>query len=199
MLPLWALLPVVGTIILVLYLIVLPDIFDLPRSKLAPRYNVFLPSIRGLHHLKDTGALGIAQRGFRECGEIFRIKVGLFPGLIPFCNQGITFLLGPDAQAVLFGAKDEIVQQNDVYKFTVPVFGKGIVYDAHPKVMAQQLRMLKHGLSGAAMAAHGLKIVKETEDFFFFVVKRRRSGSLSHPLGVNNYDSKSLSIGRRNS
>jgi sterol 14-demethylase len=97
------------------------------------------------------------SRGFKQCGDIFSINV---------FHKRITFLIGPDAQAVLFNAKDEVAEQAEVYKFTVPVFGPNILYDAPMKRMAQQLKFIKHGLSGPAMAIHGQKIVQETEQYF---------------------------------
>jgi hypothetical protein len=67
---------------------------------------------------------------------------------------------------MLMDPNDETVSAGDVYQFTVPVFGKNVVYDAPLKIMQQQLRFVTKGLTGEAMKAHCLNIIKETEDFF---------------------------------
>lgn len=78
----------------------------------------------------------------------------------------MTFFVGPEAQAAIFSAQDSQLDQRPVYKFTIPVFGPGIAYDATPKDMARQLRFLKHGLDRQAMLNHSTKIIDEVEDFF---------------------------------
>jgi hypothetical protein len=69
-------------------------------------------------------------------------------------------LVGPEAHALFFLAQDEVLSQREVYGFTVPVFGKGIVYDAPLKLMTQQLKFVSKGLTGSHMQAHCGKIVK---------------------------------------
>eukprot|EP00457_Paulinella_chromatophora_P005002 gb/GEZN01005015.1/.p1 GENE.gb/GEZN01005015.1/~~gb/GEZN01005015.1/.p1 ORF type:complete len:499 (+),score=73.04 gb/GEZN01005015.1/:70-1566(+) len=126
-------------------------------ASLPPTFNYLGKALRGKFNMKATGPLGLIKAGTEEVGDIFTCNI---------LHKRITFLVGPEAQAVLFNAKDDVVEQQAVYRFTVPVFGKGVVYDAPLKVMAQQLRFLKHGLSADAMRQHGAKIVKETEAFF---------------------------------
>lgn len=127
------------------------------NAKSPPRYSWLLPSLTGQHDFKSSGILGLIRAGYKQMGDCFSVR---------FLHTSITFLIGPEAQGVLFGALDKVVTQRDVYKFTVPVFGKNIVYDAPLKVMNQQLRMLKHGLSGDQMKQHGEHIMEETVAFF---------------------------------
>eukprot|EP00808_Paulinella_micropora_P006726 g71188.t1 len=126
-------------------------------ATLPPRFYYLSKMLRGKFNMKNEGPLGLVRAGSEELGDIFTCHM---------FHKRITFLVGPDAQSVLFNAKDDVVEQQAVYKFTVPVFGHGVVYDAPLKVMNQQLRFLKHGLAANAMRQHGLKIIKETEAFF---------------------------------
>lgn len=81
-------------------------------------------------------------------------------------HQNVTFVVGPAAHEILFASNDQTVEQREVYSFTVPVFGKDIVYDAPHKIMTQQLKFVSKGLTGPNMEAHVPKIIKETEEYF---------------------------------
>ena len=43
-------------------------------------------------------------------------------------GKRMTFLVGPEAHEVFFKASDDELSQEEVYKFMIPVFGKGVVY-----------------------------------------------------------------------
>lgn len=105
---------------------------------------------------EKLGPLAVVWDGVKNCGDIFRIQ--LF-------NQHVTFMVGPAANAVFFQASDEDLSQQEVYRFTVPVFGKDVVYDAPLKVMHQQLKFVSTGLTKANMEAHCENIVFEAEQF----------------------------------
>ena len=70
-------------------------------------------------------------------GDVFTIKV-----LSPDGISRLTFLIGPEAHAAMFRASDEEVDLNEPYKLMTPIFGKGLVYDAHPQVRHQQFKFL---------------------------------------------------------
>ena len=78
----------------------------------------------------------------------------------------MTFLIGPQAHKVFFDGKDTQLSQREVYKFTIPVFGKNIVYDAPTKLMQQQLKFVHRGLNQVNMKSHVDKIVMEAEEWF---------------------------------
>jgi hypothetical protein len=104
---------------------------DYVRGRLPPRFHVVWRMLTGGFTLQADGPLAIVQAGYDKFGDIFRIKLG---------HRGLTFVVGP-ANHVFFASPDTDVSQREVYHFTVPVFGKDIVYDAHPKVMVQQVRV----------------------------------------------------------
>eukprot|EP00462_Mataza_sp_D1_P018606 CAMPEP_0175139824 /NCGR_PEP_ID=MMETSP0087-20121206/11129_1 /TAXON_ID=136419 /ORGANISM="Unknown Unknown, Strain D1" /LENGTH=554 /DNA_ID=CAMNT_0016422901 /DNA_START=284 /DNA_END=1948 /DNA_ORIENTATION=- len=114
--------------------------------------------------MKENGPINLVKDGYKQLGDVFSLKV---------FSQIVTCMVGPEAQGVFFGLRDDEGEQRSVYKFTVPVFGPNIAYDAEPKRMAEQLRFLKYGLAGEPMRRHGEKIVAETQDFFAGWVKDR--------------------------
>jgi sterol 14-demethylase len=63
----------------------------------------------------------------------------------------MTFLVGPEAQAVFFRANDQQASPKEAYQFMVPVFGKGVVYDSPIEVMYEQLKFVKNGLVPAQL------------------------------------------------
>lgn len=107
--------------------------------------------------MKATGPLALLRDGYDKHGEIFRIR--LF-------HRNVTMMISPAAQAFFFACTDQQLSQKEVYQFTVPVFGKNIVYGAPTKVMMQQLKFVGKGLNQINMAAHCGKIVKEATDYF---------------------------------
>jgi sterol 14-demethylase len=81
-------------------------------------------------------------------------------------HKRATIVMGNDAQHVFFSGHDDTLLAAPVYKFTIPVFGKGIVYDAPPNVMMQQTKFLAKGLMASALRAHCTKIIREAEEYF---------------------------------
>jgi sterol 14-demethylase len=122
-----------------------------------PRASYLVSALQGKYNLKRKGPIDAVWDWHRSLGEIFHIRV---------LHKRVHFLIGPETHQVFFDAKDQELGQLEVYRFTIPVFGKGIVYDAPQSIMNQQLRFVRHGLNGAAMDAHVVNIVKETELFF---------------------------------
>eukprot|EP00475_Leptophrys_vorax_P024007 TRINITY_DN3304_c0_g1_i4.p1 TRINITY_DN3304_c0_g1~~TRINITY_DN3304_c0_g1_i4.p1 ORF type:complete len:450 (+),score=108.17 TRINITY_DN3304_c0_g1_i4:332-1681(+) len=108
-------------------------------------------------NLKETGPLTFVREGFKACGDIFRVQI---------LHKSFTFLVGSEASEVFFKANDRELSQKEVYGFTVPVFGRGIVYDADLKIMNQQLKFVKTGLTQDMLASYISKVVEETELFF---------------------------------
>lgn len=58
------------------------------------------------------------------------------------------FITHPSGHEVFFKAYDDELSNKEVYQFMVPVFGKGVVYDAPtPEVMMEQLRFVTAGMT----------------------------------------------------
>jgi sterol 14-demethylase len=97
--------------------------------------------------------LGLVKRGYREQGDVAKLKV---------FGRDIVLLSGLEAQEALFRAPDEILSPNDAYKIMTPVFGKDIVYDASPERMGEQLGMLRPALQDKRMRTYGEIVAEET-------------------------------------
>jgi len=124
--------------------------------------SVLIPALKGDFKLKECGPLELIRRGFKQHGDIFRIKI---------LHQSFTFLVGSDASTVFFKANDRELSQKEVYGFTVPVFGKGIVYDAPLKIMNQQLKFVKHGVTQDMLQSYVAKVVDEAEMYLHNLAK----------------------------
>ena len=72
-------------------------------------------------------------------------------------------VFGPEAHEAVFRAPDAVMSPAEAYKIMTPVFGKGIVYDAPPEKMAEQLKMLLPALKDKRMRTYGEAVVLETE------------------------------------
>jgi sterol 14-demethylase len=155
-----ALLSIPSTTVLIVFLVLLIIIYYLfwnNPTNAPPCYSILLSILSGKYDFANKGPLKLIQDGYQSVGEIFRIQL---------LHQSITFLIGPQAHKVFFEAKDTQLSQREVYTFTVPVFGKNIVYDAPPKIMQQQLKFVNKGLNQINMTSHVDKIIMEAEEWF---------------------------------
>ena len=82
------------------------------------------------------------NRGSRECGELFGFRLG---------PQPFVLFAGPEAHAAYFGSPDEQLDAKSVYRFTVPIFGRGVAYDVSPQLMTEQLGFLFPALRESSM------------------------------------------------
>lgn len=103
------------------------------------------------------GPLQFAQRGYDALGECFTIRVG---------PKRLTFVAGPEAHAVFFRATDEELDQREVYSFSVPVFGEGVVYDAPLPVRLEQFRFVSTALRPDRLREYVPLMVHEAERYF---------------------------------
>ncbi|CEL98090.1 unnamed protein product [Vitrella brassicaformis CCMP3155] len=101
--------------------------------------------------------LAVLKRASREYRDVFRLNLG---------GMRITFFTGTDGLDVFFKSRDTQLSQKEVYKLTVPVFGKGVVYDADLDVRLEQFHMLTTGLSERHMKRYVGYMVKECEMYF---------------------------------
>lgn len=99
-------------------------------------------------------AIGLLTRASREQGEVAAFQV---------FHRNMVAMFGPEANEAVFRAPDSLLSPTEAYKITTPVFGKGIVYDASPEKMAEQLKMLLPALRDRRMRTYGEAVVAETE------------------------------------
>ncbi|CAI2177480.1 10438_t:CDS:2 [Funneliformis geosporum] len=75
--------------------------------------------------------------------------------------------LGAEGNNFVFNAKLADASAEAAYKsLTVPVFGKGVVYDVHNSVLMEQKKFVKSGLSNENLRAYVPMIEMETKNYF---------------------------------
>jgi sterol 14-demethylase len=119
---------------------------------LPPRLGGGLPL---LGHALTLGRdpLRLLMRGYQAHGEVFEL---------PVAGKRFVMLVGPEAHDVFFRASEEQLCAKTVYRFTVPIFGRGVAYDAPREVMAEQLGFLYPALRDASMREHARLMREES-------------------------------------
>jgi len=88
---------------------------------------------------RGTGPLDMVRRGLKEHGAVFSTMLG---------PQKMTFLIGPEESSIFYRGLDKDMDQADVYKFMIPIFGRHVLYDSPLHERKQQLQFMSRGLLG---------------------------------------------------
>ncbi len=124
-----------------------------PGLQLPPRLSGALPVVgHTVEFVRDT--IGLLERGQRELGEVAAMEIA---------GRKMVALYGPEAHEAVFRAKDEHLNPAEAYKIMTPVFGEGMVYDAPPDRMNEQMKMLLPALKDDRMRTYGEIILDEVE------------------------------------
>lgn len=121
-----------------------------------PTYNVGLPIIGNILAFAKN-PLDLVWEGYAKKGEVFTVRL---------LHKRLTFLIGPAACETFFKASDTELDQNEPYKFSTPVFGKDVVYDAKLENRLQHFRILSMTLRVNMLETYVPLMIKEAEDFF---------------------------------
>ena len=108
-----------------------------------------------LGHLLDflKHPVSMLNHGWREQGELVRFRLG---------PREFVLFTGPEAHDCYFRAPEDQLSAKAVYQFTVPIFGRGVAYDASPEIMDEQLGFLFPALRDAAMRRYARVMFEET-------------------------------------
>jgi sterol 14alpha-demethylase len=118
-----------------------------------PRLSGGLPLMgHTVEFLRST--IDLLFRAERELGEVAEFQVA---------HRRMVALFGPKAHEAVFRAPDRQLSPNEAYEIMTPVFGRGVVYDAAPNVMDEQLKMLLAALKDRRMRTYGEIILEEVE------------------------------------
>ncbi len=134
----------------------------LTSSELPPRPETAAPKLAGgwplLGNLPEfqRDPVAMLSRGWREHGDLFRFRLG---------PRKFVLFTGPEAHDFYFRAPEDQLNAQPVYRFTVPIFGRGVAYDTSPEIMAEQLGFLFPALREAAMRKFALIMFDETKRF----------------------------------
>lgn len=126
------------------------------KSVLPPSYYVGLPLIGNIiSFVKDP--LALVWDAYSRKGEVFTVRFG---------PKRLTFVIGPAASEAFFRASDTELNQSEPYRFSTPVFGKDVVYDATLENRLQHFRVLSMTLRVNMLEMYVPMMIKEAEDFF---------------------------------
>jgi sterol 14alpha-demethylase len=111
-----------------------------------------------LGHLLEfgKGPIGLLTRARGEKGDICSFRL---------LNREFVFMSGLEGNEALFRAEEDALSFREPYKLTVPIFGKGVVYDAHPAQMSEQLGFLMNSLRDTRMRLYPELVAEEVEAF----------------------------------
>jgi len=101
--------------------------------------------------------LGCVRWAYKKFGDCFTLKL---------LGYDMTYMIGPEAQAAFFRATDEELSAKEAYRFMVPVFGPGVVYDSPTEVMYEQLRFVRSSLALGQLKKAVAVIESEAIDYF---------------------------------
>uniref|UniRef100_A0ACD5WL50 Uncharacterized protein n=3 Tax=Avena sativa TaxID=4498 RepID=A0ACD5WL50_AVESA len=151
--------------------------FAFPARERAPRQppvvgGAFL--LGALPTLLSKGLQPILHDLHTELGSVFTISI--------FGLKKVTFLVGPEVTAHFFQAPHSEICQPDMYKFTVPIFGKGVLLDADFATSNKQIRLARDALKREELKNYIEPMVREVKDYF---AKWGQDGivDLKHELG----------------
>ncbi len=157
-----------------------PDsVATLRSSPLPPQGSNAVPELTGgwplLGHLPDflKDPVLMLSRGWREQGELFRFRLG---------PREFVLFTGPEAHDFYFRAPEDQLNAKAVYQFTIPIFGRGVAYDASPELMDEQLGFLFPALREAAMSRFARIMFEETTRF---ADSLGEDGAVDLPVAMN--------------
>jgi sterol 14-demethylase len=131
-------------------------------TEAGPRTGRQAPSLKGglpfLGHVFEfrRDPVGLIQRGRDLHGNIFSFLL---------LGRRVHVLTGPAGNEVFFRAPDNVLSARDAYRFTVPIFGEGLVYDATPELMDRQFALVHPALRDDKMQSYARFVTAEVEDY----------------------------------
>lgn len=100
--------------------------------------------------------VGMLRRAHARFGEIFGFRLA---------GRDVTAFVGPRAHAAFFAADESQLSAREVYQFTVPVFGPGVVYDVRPEILDEQMGFLVPALREERLRVYARVMREEVEDY----------------------------------
>ncbi len=166
----------------------------LPRRRPAPPAGLREPPLLsgGLPVVGHTvefvrSTIGLLSRAQRELGDVAALEI---------VGKKMVAVFGPAANEAVFRAPDSQLNPSDAYKIMTPIFGKGVMYDAPPEKMNEQLKMLLPALKDRRMRTYGEIVVEEVEESIAGWGERGELDLVSYCRVLTNYTSSHCLLGR---
>ncbi|MEM6957587.1 MAG: cytochrome P450 [Myxococcota bacterium] len=124
-----------------------------PKEMAPPRLSGELPV---LGHMAEfvRNPFELLRRAEGEGGELVALRL---------LHQDIVLVTGPKANEAFFRAPDDQLCRGEAYKLMTPIFGDGVVFDASPKRLEEQIRMVMRMLRDKRMRGYPPIICEETQ------------------------------------
>uniref|UniRef100_A0A0E0CDU4 Uncharacterized protein n=1 Tax=Oryza meridionalis TaxID=40149 RepID=A0A0E0CDU4_9ORYZ len=88
-------------------------------------------------------------------GSVFTVSV--------FGLKKVTLLVGPEVTAHFFQASESEIRQSNIYKVSVPVFGRGVLYDVDLATRSRQISFCTDSIKPINLRGHVDSMVHEVE------------------------------------
>jgi len=126
------------------------------RSRRAPPTTSYGLPILGplIQFLKDP--LELIRHGHKKHGECFKVNL---------LAKDMVCLVGRDAQEFFF-TMDKYLDQAKMYAFTIPIFGKKVLYDTDYNTRMCQLRFIRERLEPSCLESYVGACEQEVVQFF---------------------------------
>ncbi|KAK9706893.1 hypothetical protein RND81_07G159100 [Saponaria officinalis] len=130
----------------------------MPKSgkRLPPVIKAWPPVIGGLLQFLK-GPIIMLRKEYPKLGSVFTLNL---------VNKNITFLIGPEVSAHFFKASESDLSQQEVYRFNVPTFGPGVVFDVDYSIRQEQFRFFTEALRASKLKGYVDQMVVEAQDYF---------------------------------
>ncbi|CAI7847532.1 unnamed protein product [Closterium sp. NIES-54] len=115
-----------------------------------------IPLIGGLLKFMK-GPIPLIKDAYAKYGSVFTVNV---------LHMRMTFLIGPEATTHFYKASEDQLSQREVYKYNVPTFGPGVVFDVDYPIRMEQFRFFADSLKPTRLRTYVDMMVEEAQDFF---------------------------------
>ncbi|MDX1734506.1 MAG: cytochrome P450 [Halioglobus sp.] len=123
--------------------------------KLPPKVSGEKPGIGHMEEF-DVNFAHFLMRCNAECGELAEYNMA---------GQQTVLMSGPEAQKAFLKDLDKKLSRAAAYQATVPVFGRGVIFDAPPDRMKTQLKIQVDALRYQNMKSYAAVIAQEVQDW----------------------------------
>jgi sterol 14-demethylase len=123
--------------------------------KLPPKVSGEKPDIGHMEEFSGNFARFL-MRCNAECGELAEYNMA---------GQQTVLMSGPEAQEAFLKGLDKKLSRAAAYQATVPVFGKGVIFDAPPDRMKTQLKIQVDALRYQNMKSYAAIIAAEVQEW----------------------------------
>jgi sterol 14-demethylase len=121
----------------------------------------------------NRNPVAFLQQGLARHGDFFRFRL---------LGHIVYALMSSRGNEAVFRASDGVLDFREAYRFTVPIFGKGVAYDVSPDLMDQQLRLIHPALRDEAMQSYAAIMANEVE---LFAARLGDAGEIDLPGALN--------------